>query len=96
MSEKRNRPTAGGKERRGGRAAGKASPPEGPPRRRKSDEEAARKPAGIGAYVTGLLMKGKSTDEVLKLVERQFPGAATSRASVSWYRSKLAKEGKHS
>lgn len=64
------------------------------PRRRKTDREVDRKPVGVGAYVSGLLLKGKSTDEVLKLVERQFPDSATTRASVAWYRSKLKAEGK--
>lgn len=49
---------------------------------------------GIGAYVKGLLISGKSTDQILNAVSRQFPGAQTSRASVSWYRSRLNKEKK--
>jgi hypothetical protein len=49
---------------------------------------------GIGAYVKGLLISGKTTDQILRAVARQFPGANTSRASVSWYRSRLNKETK--
>lgn len=64
------------------------------PRRRKEDEAIDRKPAGVGAYVSGLLLKGKSTEEILALVGKQFPQANTSAASVSWYRSKLHTEGK--
>lgn len=64
------------------------------PRRRKEDAAVDRKPAGIGAYVSGLLLKGKSTEEILALVGKQFPQANTSAASVSWYRSKLHMEGK--
>lgn len=48
---------------------------------------------GIGAFVKGLLVSGKTTDQILRAVERQFPGAETSRASVSWYRSRLNKGG---
>jgi hypothetical protein len=48
---------------------------------------------GIGAFVKGLLVSGKSTDQILRAVEKQFPGAETSRASVSWYRSRLNKGG---
>jgi hypothetical protein len=43
--------------------------------------------------VTGLLLKGKSTDDVLKAVDSRFPEAEISRASVAWYKSKLRKEG---
>ena len=49
---------------------------------------------GIGEYVVALLERGRSTDEVLKAVGKRFPDAATSRASVSWYRSQAKREGK--
>lgn len=64
------------------------------PRRRKEDAAVDRKPARVGAYVSGLLLKGKSTEEILALVGKQFPEAKTSRSSVAWYRSKLHSEGK--
>ena len=62
------------------------------PLRRATDP--GRKPAGIGAYINGLLMSGKPNEEVLKLTLRTFPSARTSAATVAWYKSKLKKEGK--
>lgn len=62
--------------------------------RRRGDAALARKPAGIGAYVAGLLLKGKSTEEILALVDAHFPGSHTSQGSVAWYRSKLHRQGK--
>lgn len=100
MSNVVSRPSAGAKHRATaasvmkGRGGPKAKTEQPHPRRRKTDHEVDRKPVGVGAYVSGLLLKGKSTDEVLKLVERQFPDSATTRASVAWYRSKLKSEGK--
>ncbi len=49
---------------------------------------------GIGAYVKGLLIDGKSTEEILLAIAKQFPEAQTTRSSVSWYRSKLRSLGK--
>ena len=49
---------------------------------------------GVGAFVSGLLLKGKNTDDVLKAVDSRFPEAETSRASIAWYKSKLRQEGK--
>lgn len=62
--------------------------------RRQSAGRNGKTPATIGALVCKLLAKNKSTDEILKTVAEKFPGAKTSRASVSWYRSKVAKQGK--
>lgn len=71
----------------------KSSQDRGHPLRRKTDVQPQAKP-GVGAFVAGLLLKGKKTDEVLKAVDSRFPESETTRASVSWYRSKLRKEGK--
>jgi hypothetical protein len=49
---------------------------------------------GIGAYIQGLLIHGKSTEEILLAVAKHFPDAQTTRNSVSWYRSKLRTSGK--
>lgn len=65
----------------------------GHPLRRSTDVQPQAKP-GVGAFVAGLLLKGKGTDEVLKAVDSRFPESETTRASVSWYKSKLRKEGK--
>lgn len=62
------------------------------PLRRATDP--GHKPAGIGAYISGLLLAVKSNEEVLVLTQRTFPSARTSAASVAWYKAKLKKAGK--
>lgn len=52
------------------------------------------KVVNIGEYVEALILRGKSTEEVLMDVQKRFPEARTQKASVYWYRSKLHKEGK--
>ena len=69
---------------------------------KKAAEKAAKAPipaaagrgAGIGAFCSDLIVKGKSNEEVLAAVREKFPSAATSAASVAWYRNKLRAEGK--
>ncbi len=43
----------------------------------------------IGEVARNALEAGKTNQEVLAIVQAQFPGASTSLGSVSWYRSKL-------
>jgi len=62
------------------------------PMRRATDRP--QRPAGIGAYISGLLLSGKPNEEVLALTQRTFPASRTSAAAVSWYKAKLKKEGK--
>jgi hypothetical protein len=40
-----------------------------------------------------LILKGKSNEDVLAAVAKQFEGAKTSAASIAWYRNKLKSEG---
>lgn len=49
---------------------------------------------GIGAFCCELLVKKKSTEEVIEAVKKKFPGAKTSPASIAWYRARLREEGK--
>ena len=51
------------------------------------------KKVGIGAFCTELIRKGKSNEEVLAAVQKQFPDASTSASSIAWYRNKLKNEG---
>jgi len=51
------------------------------------------KKAGIGARVNELLLKGKDTDAILEVIAKEFPDSGCNRGNVSWYRSKLRKEG---
>lgn len=66
---------------------------------KKAAKKSATKPAGggrglgIGAFCMGLIKKGKSNEEVLEAVRKEFPDAATSASSVAWYRNKLKSEG---
>ncbi len=43
----------------------------------------------VGETARRELEAGKTNQEVLDLIKDKFPGASTSLASVSWYRSKL-------
>lgn len=46
----------------------------------------------IGAVAEKAIIDGKSNEGTLAAVKENFPQAATSMASISWYRSKLRKE----
>lgn len=46
----------------------------------------------IGGAARKAILAGSTNDEALAAVRKQFPGAATTLASVAWYRSKLRKE----
>jgi len=46
----------------------------------------------IGAVAGRAIVEGASNDGALNAVKKKFPDAATSMASISWYRSKLRKE----
>ena len=60
---------------------------------KKAGGAALPKGRGIGAFCEGLLMKRKTAEQILEAVRKEFPGAKTSMASISWYRNKLAQEG---
>jgi hypothetical protein len=55
---------------------------------KKAGEQKERGP-GIGKFCFDLIGKGKTNDEILAAVRKQFPDAKTSAASVAWYRNKL-------
>lgn len=46
----------------------------------------------IGAVARDAIVEGASNEGALNAVKKKFPDAATSMASISWYRSKLRKE----
>lgn len=46
----------------------------------------------IGAVAEKAIMDGANNEGALRAVKEKFPQAATSMASISWYRSKLRKE----
>lgn len=49
---------------------------------------------GIGAFCKELILKKKSTDEIISAVKKKWPDASTTPASISWYRGALRAEGK--
>jgi len=51
------------------------------------------KKRGVGSFCKDLIEAGKTNDEILAAVAKEFPGANTSRGSVAFYRSKM-KAGK--
>ena len=54
----------------------------------------AESPArGIGELAQKLLSEGLTNEQVLAEVRQQFPDAATTMASVSWYRSDMRRRG---
>jgi len=50
---------------------------------------AAPKKQGIGAFCIALIREGKDNAAVLAAVAKKFPDAATSAASIAWYRNKV-------
>lgn len=61
---------------------------------KKAPEKTKGSHPGIGAYIKGMLIDGKSTEEILLAIAKQFPQAQTTKSSVAWYRSKLRTSGK--
>lgn len=51
------------------------------------------KKRGIGAFCKELIGKGKTNDEILEAVAKEFPGANTSKGSIAFYRNAV-KAGK--
>ncbi len=47
-----------------------------------------------GCYIRTLVMKGKGTDEILKLVGKHYPDSTAKGSDVSWNRAKLKAAGK--
>lgn len=48
---------------------------------------------GVGAYVQERILAGDDNAAVLDRALKKFPGAKTKAHNISWYRSKLRKEG---
>lgn len=49
---------------------------------------------GVGAFAKEQLLAGNTTKETLALVLAKFPSAMTTLGCISYYRTKLVKEGK--
>jgi len=48
---------------------------------------------GVGDLAQKLLLEGASNERVLQEVQKAFPNGSTSIKSISWYRSKLRRDG---
>lgn len=49
---------------------------------------------GVGAYITEQLLAGKDTESIVAGIKAKFPESKSEAKDVSWYRSKLKREGK--
>ncbi len=49
----------------------------------------------VSEVAKGAILDGATNVDALKAVKAEFPQAATSMASISWYRSKLRKDHPH-
>lgn len=47
----------------------------------------------IGKVAEEAIRSGRTNQEALEIVRKKFPDAATTLASVAWYRAKLRREG---
>lgn len=59
-----------------------------------SDEGGGRSRTGVGAYITEQLLAGKDTETIVAGIRSKFPDSKSEAKDVSWYRSKLKREGK--
>lgn len=48
---------------------------------------------GIGVFCCEMIKAGKTTEEILKAVLKDKPGAKTTAASIAWYRNDLKQKG---
>lgn len=59
----------------------------------KAPKEVKVKPPGVGAVAMKLLAEGKTNEEILAELKKQFPLGKTEMASVNWYRNKARSNG---
>ena len=63
------------------------------PKATKKAAPRAAKPGTVKAVAYAAILKGKSTEDVLKAVREAFPGAKTSKSCVAYYRHRMRQEG---
>lgn len=56
----------------------------------KTEDETKR---GVGTVAIEALRAGKTNEDALAAVQKEFPEAKTSLASINWYRNKLRSDG---
>ena len=60
-----------------------------------SDKKEKKAPKrGVGTAAVEAITAGKTNEETLAAVRKEFPDAKTTLASINWYRNKLRSEGK--
>lgn len=59
-----------------------------------SGNAAPPKGTTCGCYIRSLVMAGKGTEDILKLVHKHFPDTTAKGSDVSWNRKKLKDAGK--
>ena len=47
----------------------------------------------IGNYARAQILLGKTNQEILEAIQKQFPAAKTTPACVAWYKSDMRKHG---
>ena len=70
-----------------------AKKPAAKPKVEKAAKEPKAKKPGIGAFCLDLIAKGKTNDEILEAIAKNFPDAKTSRGCVAFYRNKAKAAG---
>ncbi|MEE8608967.1 MAG: hypothetical protein V3S55_15290 [Nitrospiraceae bacterium] len=55
------------------------------------DEKVAKR--GVGTVAIEAIRAGKTNEETLAVVKKEFPEAKTTMASINWYRNKLRGDG---
>lgn len=58
---------------------------------KKKEKKAPKR--GVGAVAIEAIKAGKTNEEALEAVQKEFPDAKTGLASINWYRNKLRSEG---
>lgn len=59
----------------------------------KVPKEKKEKVPGVGDVAIQAIRDGKDNEETLALVQKKFPEAQVSKASIAWYRNKLRSDG---
>jgi hypothetical protein len=81
------------------KAVEKKSTPKTAPVEKTTEKKVAKdagekvKRPGIGSFCMDLILKGKTTDEIIAAAHEKF-GSRTSASSIAWYKNKLRGEGK--
>lgn len=63
------------------------------PKTAKAPKAEGTKKRGIGAFCKELIVKGKTNDEIMEAVAKEFPDANTTKGSIAFYRNAV-KAGK--